>query len=126
MDDRAEVRNAADPEQVRRAGRKMQRREDRVRATVRSVLGSDAGRAFCWELLERAGVFRSVFDPEPTRMSHNAGRQDFGHELIALLTSADEAGYLLMEREARERKRRDDRETDAAHTPPADGGSYVS
>lgn len=116
---RAEVRNAADPQQVTRAARKEQRREARTRALYAAQLATSDGRAFCWHLLERAGVFRSVSNPHGGRQSENIGRQDFGHELMAHLIAADEDGYLQMEAEARERARHDARETDAAHTAAA-------
>lgn len=115
---RAEVRNAADPEQVYRAGRKDKRKESARRQLYAAILATVDGRAFCWALLEKAKVFESIWHPSAL-IHYNAGRQDFGHELMADLIAADDAGYLLMETEARARAKRAAAETDAAHTPPA-------
>jgi hypothetical protein len=121
MSDRALVRNAADPAQVRRAARKADDTEADKRARLRAVLQTALGRAAMWDLLERAGVFRSIYDTS-ARIHYNAGRQDFGHELMAALLDADEHAYLAMEAEARSRARRDNQSIDAAHTAPATGG----
>lgn len=115
MSERAWVKNAADPSQVRRAARKTEDVEALRRGRLRAVLQTVDGRALVWDLLERAGVFRSIYD-QSARIHYNAGRQDFGHELLAAALDADEDAYLVMEQEARARQRRDDRDTAAAHT----------
>lgn len=115
---RAEVKNAADPEQVSRAGRREHRRDDLRLDLYRAVLHSAAGRAVFWDLLTLAGVYRSIYAADG-RIHYNAGRQDFGHEVIATLLAADEDAYLLMEREARQLAKRDAVEVDASHTPRA-------
>ncbi|HMJ02427.1 MAG TPA: hypothetical protein VK506_05770 [Conexibacter sp.] len=115
--DRADVRNAADPEQVERAGRKEKRLATREQDLTRAVLATPEGRAFCWSLLVKAKVFESIYHASAL-IHYNAGRQDFGHELIALLLDADEDGYLLMEKEARAFNRREANSTDAVHTKP--------
>lgn len=118
MADRAEVRNAADREQVTRAGRREREREVRRLAIIRGVLETTSGREFCWNLLTAAGVFKSVWHSSAL-IHYNSGRQDFGHELMADLIRADEGAYELMNREARERARRANAETEAAHTATA-------
>jgi hypothetical protein len=120
--DRASVRNAADRDQVTRAARKDRSSQALALDAVREMLRQPAGRFVMWELIERAGVFRSIWD-NSARIHYNAGRQDFGHEIIALLIQADEDLYLLMETEARDRARRLDRETDAAHTARVEQGA---
>jgi len=116
----AEVRNAADPQQVRRAGRRDRDRHARELEWVRAVLAHGDGRAMVWTLLERAGIFRSVWHTS-AMIHYNAGRQDFGHELMALVIEADEEGFELMQREARTRARRERLENEAAHTPRQGG-----
>lgn len=119
---RALTGNAADPRQVEFARRKERRRAAGFHDALRVVLGAPEGRVVLWTLLERAGVFRSVWDPS-ARIHYNAGRQDYGHELLALLVDVDEDGYLLMEREARQRARGDDREAAAMQADnPRDEG----
>jgi len=116
MEPRAQVKNAGDPRQVKRAGRKERERQELEQAAVVQVMATPAGRIFAWSLLERAGVYASVFHPSASQIYYLAGRQDFGHELIALLLESDERAYQLMEAEARARTRRENAATDAAHT----------
>lgn len=117
--DKSAVKNAADPQQVRRAGaRDRDKRADEIEA-FRALLALPAGRRAFWALLERAGVFRSVWDQSGQRIAYNAGRQDFGHELMAVLLEADEGGFAIMAGEAAERQRREVEANQAAHTPRA-------
>lgn len=119
--ERALVRNASDASQVKRAARLEADGEEQKRARLQAVLQTPHGRAAMWDLLESAGVFRSIYHASAL-IHYNAGRQDFGHELMARLLEADEAGYLVMEQEARDRKRRANRNIDAATTAAATGG----
>lgn len=118
---RAEVRNAADAEQVKRAERKTARRAALEAANIKAVMSTLEGRAFVWELLTRARVFESIWHPSAA-IHYNAGRQDFGHELQALILGVDEELYDQMAREARGRAKRDANETDAQHTASATAG----
>lgn len=120
--DRALVRNAADPAQVKRAERKERDRVERFRTNLTAVMATEAGRQVLWELLTRAGIYQSIWDPS-SKIHYNAGRQDFGHEMLAALLDADEDLYQLMEREMRAWQRVEDRGTDAAHTSRAEQGS---
>jgi hypothetical protein len=115
---RAFQRNAADPEQIRYAERKVKQAEDRFLDALRSVLATSAGRIVAWELLTRAGIYASIWDPS-ARIHYNAGRQDFGHELLAAFVRADENLYQLMEREQRAYQRGQDREVAAVQTRAA-------
>lgn len=123
MEPRAEVKNAADPQQVQRAKRKAQRADERRLDAFRAVMATPAGRMVMWDLIGSAGVCRSVFNSHEGRQNYNIGRQDFGHELVATLLEADETLYLLMEKEARALVKRDAVETDAGHTAPASEGA---
>lgn len=117
--DRAAVRNAADPQQVKNAGRSEKRRAAQFFDNLRAVMGTNYGRAVLWDLIRDAGVFESIYHPS-SAIYYNAGRQDYGHKLMAQIITADPALYILMEREARERDARDDASQDAAQTPSAD------
>jgi hypothetical protein len=108
------------PKQVKRAGRIEKDRAGRFRELLTAVLGLPAGRALLWELLGRAKVNASVFHRDQAVMAYSSGRQDFGHELLAEIIAADSTLYLQMEREARDRDKRDDATVDAAHIPSAD------
>lgn len=115
--DRAAVRNAADPQQVKDAGRRDKRHAAWFVDNLRAVMGAPFGRALMWELLGKARIYASVFHRDPGLMAYNSGRQDFGHQLLAEIIAADAALYLLMEREARERDQRDNAAVDAAQVP---------
>jgi hypothetical protein len=117
--DRAFVRNAADPEQVKRASERERRREHRFVDALRVVMQAPSGRIVMWELIGRAKVHESIWD-QSARIHYNAGRQDYGHELMAALVSADEDLYLLMEREMRAWQRGENATTDATHAARAD------
>lgn len=120
MADRALTRNAGDPTQVKRAGQLEKTREKRFVASLLGTMATADGRALLWALIGRARVYESVFHRDQAVMAHAAGRQDFGHELLAEIIAADPRLYLLMENEARQRDTRDDATVDAAHTPSAD------
>lgn len=120
MKDRQLTANAADAKSVRTAERLERRRAARFRDALASVMNTPTGRAVMWGLLERAGIYRSVWD-NSSRIHYNAGRQDFGHEILAALVALDDKSelYLTMEREARVQMARDNAETDAAQIDAA-------
>lgn len=120
-DQRAHVRNAADPQQVRRAARKEKQLEERFTNALRDIMGTPSGRLVMWELLSRAGVYRSIW-VMTAEIHYRAGQQDFGHMIQAEILKAGEDGYELMAREARLRAQREANETDAAHVSRAEQG----
>jgi hypothetical protein len=119
MSERALVKNAADPEQVKRARRTERDREARFTRAVQLTLAQPAGRLVFAELLERAGLYGSVFDHSGSMMYFKEGRRNFAIEMRAALEAADDAAVELMDQEMRARKRAGDREIDAAHTAAA-------
>ncbi len=117
---RALVKNASDPEQVKRAGRKVQDREDRFLDALRASLQHPEVRYVFSEVLDRAGLYATVFDHSGSLMNFKEGRRNFGLELRADLERADETLVDLMDRERRSRLRAENRETDASHTARAE------
>jgi hypothetical protein len=117
--DRVAVRNAADPRQVRHAGRHEQRRRVQQLADLCAVLDTPFGRRFVWRLLEECRVFQSVWDPS-SRIHYLAGRQDFGHFLMSEIDQADGDALFVLMREARAQRDRDAIDAEAARTPRAD------
>jgi len=113
--DRALVKNAADPKQIRFAKQVEQRRAERYDQALAAVMDTPAGRIVMATLIRRAGVFKSIWHPS-SEIHYNAGRQDYGHELMADLLELSEPHYQLMEREEWEWNKQQDRSTDAAHT----------
>lgn len=115
---RALVRNAGDPRQVKFAAQVEQRRVERFARAMSAVLASIEGRIVLAQLIRRAGVFRSIWHPS-AEIHYNAGRQDYGHELMADLVAIDEDAYQQMEREDWAWVKQQQREIDAAHTKRA-------
>lgn len=98
---RALVANAGDEQQVRKAARSEKWLAQRRANDWRTIVGSPEGRRVLWSLLEQCKVFESIMETS-ARIYYNAGRQDFGHLIIAEITTADPLAWLLMQREAGE------------------------
>jgi hypothetical protein len=115
---RALVRNAADPKQVRFAERMERRQQERYQNALAAVLATPEGRVVLCALIKRAGVYRSVWAPS-AEIHYRAGRQDYGHELMAELIGTNELAYQQMEREEWEWLKLQERSIDAQHTDRA-------
>lgn len=108
------VRNAADPKQVKFAEQVERRRAQRFFDAMHAVMDTPEGRIVMATLIRRAGVYRSIWHPS-SEIHYNAGRQDYGHELMADLVAVDEQLYQVMEREEWVWNRQQERSVDAAH-----------
>ena len=98
---------------------KPQRREQNaVKELYRAQLATEAGRAFFWHLTQMAGVHRSVWE-QSARIHYNAGRQDFGLELLRDARAWDYLLYDLMVREAAQRDLRANELAAGANTQSA-------
>lgn len=117
---RSEVRNAADPKQVKQANQREQSREERRQFFYIQTLETYYGRAVIWDLLGRLGLHRSLLHNQGSMLYYNVGRHDFALELLAEVVGLSEKLYTQMEAEARERNRADANETAAAHTRGAE------
>lgn len=115
---RSMVKNASDPQQVKRASRVERRREVRAHDDIIALMNTAEGRRFVWSRISKCNVFGSVWEPS-AKIHYNAGRQDTGHELMADVIAASPELYSLMEREARELQRREQAEIEAGHTTTA-------
>lgn len=105
--DRALVRNAADPKQVKDAKKRETLQRDNELADLRAVLNTLEGRRVLWRILEHTKTFGSIYDESPNRIAFNSGRQDVGHFVMAEINDADASKILTMmqESQARERQR---------------------
>lgn len=112
------VRNAADKGQRDRADKVERRRLREDVDALRAVMATEPGRRFMWWELSRCGIFKSVWE-NSARIHYNAGRQDTGHELLAMLVKHCPTQYLAMEAEARTRQAREDAEIEAHQTNSA-------
>lgn len=104
MADRAYVRNAADRKQTAAAERAERKRDLEFSESLGAVLRTKEGRRVLGELLDRAGLYRTSWDPS-AKIHFNEGRRNFGLELLANIQDASEELYLVMEREMRAFKR---------------------
>lgn len=96
--------NAADPRQVRASARAEEKRAEQFRGSLKVTLSTPEGRRVIGELLDRAGLYKTSWDPS-ARIHFNEGRRNFGLELLAEVQDASEDLYLEMEREMRAMKR---------------------
>lgn len=100
MSQKVAVRNAADPEQVRKAKQRETFTRDDELNDLRAVLSLPAGRRVLWRLLGQTKAFEDVYDDSATRMAYNAGRQGFGHFIISEIGEAEPGAWIQMQREA--------------------------
>lgn len=105
---RAAVKNAADPEQVKRAGDRDRRRRETELTDVRVVMDTAAGRRFMWRLLEIGRIFTDRFDENSLRMARNEGRAITGLMLLADIDVACPELFDTMRREYLDRSKNDD------------------
>jgi hypothetical protein len=94
------VGNAADSEQVQRAGEIELDRAEQGDVDLVTVLSTVNGRRFYWGLLGECGIHSSVIGQHVEGTYYNAGRQDLGHKLLARVLEADPSLYLTMQQEA--------------------------
>lgn len=68
--------------------------ERQKRCDLLSVMGTQEGRRFVWQLIGTAGVFQQSFDTEALHMAFYEGRRSIGLTLLARLQ--DEAPDLYL------------------------------
>ena len=113
------TKNAADRDAVQTARRLEQKRQLRFAGALKAVLATPEGREVLSAVIERAGVFESVYDHSGSTMYFKEWRRNYGLEWQAAMIGADEAAYEVLERERRARRRLEDAETTALHTARA-------
>ncbi len=83
-------------------------RRDKAAKTVRLrrnddfrwLMGDARGRRFVWDLLGKAGLFRSSFGPSTELTAFNEGRRDLGLGVLAELMQLCPEQYARMQAEA--------------------------
>jgi hypothetical protein len=95
------VKNASDESQVKGAGDKAKRREQRDAEDLQLVLGSIQGRRLLWRYLSRCGVFQSSFSTNGSITFYNEGKRSIGLEILAEITATNPDAYLQMMKESK-------------------------
>lgn len=100
MAEEAIVKNAADEEQVKKAGEREKRGRDQDLSDLRRILEADHGRRFIWKTLVHCGIFTSSFTGNNTTF-FNEGRRDVGLKILADVMEAKPEAYTQMAQDAK-------------------------
>lgn len=98
MEERSLVKNAADKEQVKKAGSKAERIREQELNDIRFLLSREQGRRFLWRYLEICGVYRSSFTGN-SQTFFNEGERNVGLKLLDDIMEAAPDAYLVMLKE---------------------------
>lgn len=98
MQKRALVKNAASEKQVRKAKSEEKRLRSEYIDDLEYILKTPQGRNVVWKILEDCSVFGSIWEPS-AKIHYNAGKQDFGHNLLASVVEAGEKYLFQMMKE---------------------------
>jgi hypothetical protein len=118
-DDRALVKNAADPRQVGNAAKKEKQARELELADLRELLSTESGRRFVWRVMGYCKFGSDIWDPS-SRIHFLAGLQHVGNWLLAEVTAADEEAFFVMMRESQARSKKQMLEAEAAQTKRAE------
>jgi hypothetical protein len=98
---RALVRNAGDPKQVKRAKESQKERRDRELNELRNAGLYLPSARVLWRVLERCGINQLSFrSDDPHMTSFNEGGRNVGLFLLAELFEADPLAYSRMQKDA--------------------------
>lgn len=98
--DKALVKNAADPKQVKEAKQKELRGRERDLNDLALVMSTREGRRFLWRLLSHCKTFGSVWHGS-AMIHYNSGMQDVGHYIMADINDVNPELFLMMIKENR-------------------------
>lgn len=97
-EEKVSVRNAGDPEQVKKAAKADHLNRKAELNDLRTLLALPAFRRFIWRMLSYCKVFGSVWHPSAL-IHHNSGQQDVGHWVMGELAQASQDSFLVMMKE---------------------------
>jgi len=126
MTDKPMVANAADPQQVKHAGRKEKDRRERELDDLRAVMALPEGRRLLWRLMGWSGYLQNPTHQRGDMTHQNIGRADAGRFILAEIMDADESKFLVMQQEAWQASRREQVEAEAVRTKSASSTSAQS
>jgi hypothetical protein len=94
--------DASDPKQVRDRIKQLKVQENIKDDLLRRIMETREGRAWFFEILESAHIWRSSFSVEPLAMGFAEGERNLGLRFLADLMRAAPLRYIEMVQEARE------------------------
>lgn len=97
------VKNAADSEQVKKAGKKDKQKLSRETLDLRTVLGTAQGRRFIYNVIADSG-YHHKFTGATESLQFEIGRRDVGMRIVEQIIQMDPALWILMQKEAFEIK----------------------
>ena len=92
---RANVGNAADPEQVKKATKKEKREHEEALQDIKQLLKTNSGKRFIWRYLEKCNVFSSLQGPLPD-LHFREGYRQVGLDMMNDVIEADPNTLILM------------------------------
>ena len=96
------VGNASDEEQVKKADKKVRRREDIDVEDVKYIMATPQGRRFVWKYLSICGVFGLSFSGESTHeTAFKEGQRLVGNTLLGDINTACPDAYFQMIEESK-------------------------
>jgi len=112
MTERTLIRNAADPEQVAKAGKVQDRRQKELVAAFNDILKTYQGRLWLYWLLEQCGlesfgVFTLSYMGNVEDALVNEGRRRVGNQVMAAIVELNPEYYVMMMKEAKDRRAND-------------------
>jgi hypothetical protein len=100
MNDNPEGVDTGEKQSVKKQEARARREQERIDEDLRSVLSTYQGRSFIWELLTRAGIYRTTFSDNAAISAFNEGIRQSGLHLIARIDGVDQNAYAKLRREA--------------------------
>lgn len=97
----AMVKNAADEQQVKKAGRKENLKRKQELEDMKALLDTPLGRRVVWRYLSICGVYQSSFTGNSTTF-FNEGRREVGLRLMADIMESNPDSYAKMVKESRQ------------------------
>lgn len=67
------------------AGKRARMDLETEESDIRWLMGTEQGRRIVWRLLDKAGVFRSSFDPMAMQMAFNEGNRNYGLYILDMV-----------------------------------------
>lgn len=95
----ASTLNEVDQKKKAEEDKRKQLQRELQLSDLKYLMQSQQGRRFFWRLLNHCSVYESIFNTNALTQSHNSGRQDVGHFLMAEIVTASPDDYLKMQNE---------------------------